>query len=166
MPGMKRREPPGRSVAPRRASSTTPPTISPAPITTCVADAERLKERHRRGGEDQDGEDRAPAARPDPEREIEKDPGAAREREQREDEAHEGRIDAERIRDAAAYAGDDAVTLASLERTGSGSASRDADDLDVAGSDLCVDAHHAVPGVDLCVPSVVVDAEGVDIARP
>ena len=56
-----------------------------------------------------------PAARPDPEREVEKDPGAARQREEREDEPHERRIDAERVRDAAADAGDDAVAFAPLE---------------------------------------------------
>ena len=164
MPGTKRREPPGRSVAPRRASSTMPATISPAPSTTWVGTPSALQERHRREREDQDGEDRAAAARPDPEREVEKDSGAAREREQREDEAYERRVDAERVRDAAADTGDDAVALASLEgedrdlRHGTRTTS-------MWPAPTCASMRITpLPGVDLCVPSVVVDAEGVDVA--
>ena len=79
-------------------------------------DPERLQEPHRREGEDEDGGEWMPPARPDPEGEIEEDPRPAGQREEREDQAHERRIDGERVRDAAADAGDDAVVLAALER--------------------------------------------------
>ena len=113
--GDEERAAPGRRVAPRRASSTTPASRRPAPRTTengtPNAPSSAIAKR-----QDENGDDRAAPARPDPEGEVEEDPGPARQREQREDEAHERRVDAERIRDAAADAGDDAVALAPLER--------------------------------------------------
>src|SRR5262249_31911619 len=71
---------------------------------------------HRRRRDEQGRLPEPAAAVVDPEGEVEKDPGAAREREQREDEADERRIDAERRREPAAHAGDNAVLAAPLER--------------------------------------------------
>ena len=62
-------------------------------------------------------------------------PGAAREREQREHEPHEGRVDDERRRDPSADAREDAVVVAALERQGAGSRSRRAHHVDPAGAD-------------------------------
>ena len=63
--------------------------------------------------------------------EVEEDPGAARQREEREDEADERSVDAERCGNPATNAGDDAILLAPLERQRRDQAHRRSFDVDL-----------------------------------
>ena len=67
------------------------------------------------GEEKQHGRESRPLRRPRPDGEVEEDSCAAREREQREDEADEVGVEAERGRDPAADAGDQAIVGAACE---------------------------------------------------
>ena len=130
------------------SSSVSAPIITSAMLRTGSDPPGRMRaaaaERHRDAGDDQagaehdragerrarraapgrrsttstDGGDRARGAGVRPEGEVEEDPGAAGEREQREDEPDERRVDIEGRRDAAADARDHAVVVASFEREG------------------------------------------------
>ena len=72
-------------------------------------------------------------------------PGAAGEREQREDEADERRVDVEGARDAAADARDDAVVVAPREGEGGDLRSSRPDHVDASGADPCVDRRGGRP---------------------
>src|SRR5262249_34504117 len=80
-------------------------------------EAERAQRDPRRDEQHHDG-DAALTAHRQPYRGVEDDPGAAGEREEREDEPDERRVDADRLRDAGANAGDHTVVLAAAERDG------------------------------------------------
>ena len=126
----------------RRAPATSRPAPStPAPERPSATS----RKRGRRDQDDRAGR-RPPAAAVGPEREVEQDAGAAREREQREHEADEGRVDAERRRDPATDAGEHAV-VARCARSGSAEhlVHRGAHHVDPAGADVRVD-HERCPG--------------------
>ena len=62
------------------------------------------------------GGQRPSTSRVDPEREVDDDPRAARERQDREDQPDEGRVDREARGDAAAHSRDHAILTAALEQ--------------------------------------------------
>ena len=90
---------------------------APAPSDArCARGRARSAASRRRAASEDGGGPGAPSVGVDPEREVEEDPGAAREREQREDEPDERRVDAERRASPPQTPGDDAVVVAALER--------------------------------------------------
>ena len=158
-------EPPGRSEPPRARTTARPATSRPAPRTRRLPRARaRTGRRRRRRRTAARPTQRRPAAAVDPEREVEEDPGAAREREQREDEPHEGRVDGERRRDPAADAREHAVVLAAPERQG-GSLGHLARTTSIRPAPtLASITNRPAADVDAGVPAVVVAAEHVDLA--
>ena len=82
-----------------------------------VGEAERSEERDAREEREDRGDPHAvPLRRPRPDGEVEEDPGSARQREQREDEAHERGVDPEGPRDARADPRDHSLVGAGGER--------------------------------------------------
>ena len=96
----------GRKLPPWRSASARPAATSTIPATP-RSETPRAPQQERAG--DQEQEDRPARAirrRPGPEREVEHDAGAAREREQREDEPDERDVHAEGLRDSRADPGE------------------------------------------------------------
>ena len=152
--GRKRHAPVGERCVRAEAAALAPREGEPAgdqrdPDHRLVGEAECSEERDaREEGEHRGDPDAIPLRRPGPESEVEEDPGPARQREKREDEADEGGVDPEGPRDARADPRDHSLVGAGGERPQHPGSSYGAVDHDLAGTDARIDDEHALAGLD------------------